>query len=195
MQLRKPYRYCRFDLKVHAFLAQNSNSLSTGADFLANYGLLVDLQKRHVIDPLPNIKFSDKMTDIKASGIKILSTATGSGSNASALEDIVIVHLAHMTAGPPISCAKAEYASLIAEGILRSSSSSWSSPLHLVPKIDGNYTPCGNYRVLNTRTVPNKYLVPNIENFCHSLHGKKIFSTIDLVKAYHQITGTGNQKT
>ena len=37
---------------------------------------------------------------------------------------------------------------------------------------------------------PDSYPLPYIQNCISSLHGKVIFSTIDLVKAYHQISVT-----
>ncbi|GFV87637.1 hypothetical protein TNCV_779211 [Trichonephila clavipes] len=45
----------------------------------------------------------------------------------------------------------------------------------------------GDFRALNTQTKKDKYSIPSILDFTSDLHGAKIFSHIDLVKAFHQI--------
>jgi hypothetical protein len=57
----------------------------------------------------------------------------------------------------------------------------------MVPKKDGSWQPCGDYSCLNLVTTPDKYPLPNIQDFSNGLHGCTIFSIIDLVKGYHQI--------
>jgi len=54
-------------------------------------------------------------------------------------------------------------------------------------KKNSGWRPCGDYRALNARTIPDRYPVPNIKHYCHRLSGCNTFSKIDLVRAYHQI--------
>ncbi|CAK1578355.1 unnamed protein product [Parnassius mnemosyne] len=76
---------------------------------------------------------------------------------------------------------------MLASGIVRPSESSWASPLHLVPKKENGWRPCGDYRLLNARTIPDKYPIRHIHDFTHGIAGCNIFTTLDLVKAYNQI--------
>ena len=66
-------------------------------------------------------------------------------------------------------------------GIIRKSSSPWSSPLHIVPKRDGGFRPCGDFRRLNNITTPDRYPIPYLSDATHFLAGKTIFSKVDLV--------------
>jgi hypothetical protein len=83
--------------------------------------------------------------------------------------------------------AKEEFAQLEKAGIVRRSTSCWSSPLHMVPKKDGSWHPCGDFCRLNVVTVPDRYPLPNLSDFSINLGGCKIFSKTDLVKGYHQV--------
>ena len=86
-----------------------------------------------------------------------------------------------------LAAAKAEFQKMEAAGIIRRSDSPWASPLHMVPKPDGSWRPCGDYRRLNNATRPDRYPLPNIRDFTVNLRGCTVFSKLDLVKGYHQV--------
>ena len=83
--------------------------------------------------------------------------------------------------------AEKEFRALEKMCIVRRSNSGWSSPLHMVPKPDGSFRPCGDYRRLNTVTEDDRYPLPSILDFSSNLAGCTVFSKVDLVKGYHQV--------
>ncbi|GFW92893.1 gag-pol polyprotein [Trichonephila clavipes] len=111
-----------------------------------------------------------------------------------------------ITTGPPVTArprrlhpklydaVKVEFEFLLAQGIIRPSKSPWSSPLHVVPKSDSTVRPVGDYRQLNSVTEFDSYPMPYLNDFAHALHGKRIFSKIDIFKAFHQIPITECKK-
>ncbi|GFW21466.1 retrovirus-related Pol polyprotein from transposon 297 [Trichonephila clavipes] len=56
-----------------------------------------------------------------------------------------------------------------------------------MPKSDSTVRPVGDYRQLNSVTEFDSYPMPYLKDFAHALHGKRIFSKIDIFKAFHQI--------
>ncbi|GBL58551.1 Retrovirus-related Pol polyprotein from transposon 17.6 [Araneus ventricosus] len=76
---------------------------------------------------------------------------------------------------------------MLEKGICRPSKSNWESPLHMVPKGASDWRPTGDYRALNRITIPDKYPIPHIQDCMYMLNRKKVFSKIDLVRAYHRI--------
>ena len=75
--------------------------------------------------------------------------------------------------------AKWEFDEMIKLGVIEPSDSEWSSALHMVPK----KTATGDH----AQTVPDRYLIPHIQDFTQRLAGSKIFSKIDSVRTYYQI--------
>ena len=98
-----------------------------------------------------------------------------------------------------LKVAKAEIDKLVQLGICHRGKSEWSSPLMVARKPClspctctpttpcGGWRVCGDYRRVNALTTDDKYPVRTLADFNANLHGKKVFSKIDLVKGYHQI--------
>jgi hypothetical protein len=86
-----------------------------------------------------------------------------------------------------LAAAKAEFAALERDGIIRRSSSPWASPLHMVKKPDGSWRCCGDHCRLNNVNVPYTYPLPNMMDFSSRVAGCSIFTKIDLRKGYYLI--------
>jgi len=71
--------------------------------------------------------------------------------------------------------------------IIRPSSSSYSSPIHLTDKKDGTKRFCIDFRNLNTETEKDKYPIPIVDETKDYLLGARYFSTLDLISGYWQI--------
>ena len=72
-------------------------------------------------------------------------------------------------------------------GVIRPSTSPWSSPIVLVRKKDGTLRFCVDYRHLNSVTKADTYPLPRIDDLLDQLGKSRHFSTLDLASGYWQI--------
>lgn len=192
------------------FIIANTSHNIIGADFLRHFNLLVDMKHASIVDNTTKIKC--KAINIISATPTITSYDTSDRyarilkeyeditqlNQTSSSETNTVTHCIE-TKGPPVfakprrlstekeQAVKIEFEYLMKIGVLRPSKSPYASPIHVVPKADNKWRPCGDYRALNAQTIPDRYPLPHIQDFANNFHGKQIFSKIDLQRGYHQI--------
>ena len=80
-----------------------------------------------------------------------------------------------------------QVAYMLAKGLIQPSSSPWGAPTLFAPKADGSLRMCIDYRGLNAVTERDVYPLPRVNDVYAAIKGKKVFSTLDLMKGYWQI--------
>ena len=80
-----------------------------------------------------------------------------------------------------------EVAKMVEHGVIRQSSSPWSSPIVLVKKKDGTVRFCVDFRKLNDITIKDAFPLPRTSDLLESFQGAKYFSTLDAAAGYWQV--------
>lgn len=193
------------------FIIADVSSPIIGADFIRHFDLLIDLRRQRLIDNTTRLESICSIGQAKRYlSVKTFNSTTPFADLLNEFASITrqtppgmptsstVTHRIETTGQPvfarprrlspdKLDAARSEFDFLMKAGICRPSRSNWASPLHMVKKADGTWRPCGDYRALNARTTPDRYPLPYLQDFSNILRGKKIFSKIDLQKAFHQV--------
>ncbi|PZC82925.1 hypothetical protein B5X24_HaOG209368 [Helicoverpa armigera] len=193
-----------------SFIVADVKTSILGADFLRHFKLLVDLDKKKLVDKVTLLAIDALEVSTSTESVHIVSSNQLYYDILKQYPDVLrpmslkqppkhdVVH--HIeTTGPPLyarprplppdkyKAAKEEFDRMLEMGICKPSKSPWASPLHVVKKKDGKLRVCGDYRRLNSVTQPDRYPIPRIQDFTYQLHNKNIFSKLDLKMAYYWI--------
>ena len=83
---------------------------------------------------------------------------------------------------------------LLENDLIEPSKSNWSSPCILVPKPDGSYRLCTDYRKVNTVTKTDTYPIPRIDDCIDKIGNARYVSKFDLLKGFWQVPLTERAK-
>ena len=72
-------------------------------------------------------------------------------------------------------------------GRIRKVNSPWGSPFFFIKKKDGSLRPVQDYRAVNSWTERDVYPMPRIEQILEQLHGKVLFTMMDIRDRYNNI--------
>jgi len=183
-----------------------------GADFLEHFDLSPNLKRKCLTDNTTGISSDGKVQMSKNFEVKVINEDDKYMKMMKSFPGITnplvkrkatwqnnTKHILELTCNRPVTAkprrltpdkykaAKIIFQKMIADGECRPGRGQWSSPIHMVPKSDGTWRITGDYRAINAITKPDRYPVPNIMDFNNQMAGNKIFSKVDINKAFYNI--------
>ena len=76
---------------------------------------------------------------------------------------------------------------MLKNDIIEESQSNWSSPCILVPKHDGGFRFCTDFRKVNDKTKSDSFPIPRIADCIDQIGNAKFVNTFDMLKGYWQV--------
>ena len=88
---------------------------------------------------------------------------------------------------PKLVAMHKQMAELVRQGWVEPSASLWGAPVLFVPKKNGAWRMCVDFRDLNAVTIDDSYPLPRLEVLLHHSANATVFSKLDLASGFHQI--------
>ncbi|GFU85652.1 transposon Ty3-I Gag-Pol polyprotein [Trichonephila clavipes] len=175
-----------------SFLVADVSDPIIGADFLERFELLIFVRNRRLLDVLASLFVRGTVKQAQSLGLTLVENNSPYNSILSkytkwfstnlqpSTNESSVFHCIE-TKGPPVHARtrhlnpeklaylKHEFGDLMRQGIIRPSKSSYASPIHFVKKSDGSWRICGDFRRLNSVTIPDRYPLPHIHDFVSGL--------------------------
>lgn len=196
------------------FIVADVSQPIIGADLLTHHNLLPNLKQKKLIDgtTLCSTQCDMKCTDqssISSIHSKVYSSNSKIREILSLFPNITKPPQYHCTVNHDVICyiettgsptydkprrlrpdieqkVRLEYKQQVEIGLASVSRSQWASGL-IVKQEKKKFRLIGDYRRVNAQTVPDRYPIPIISDARGFLRGKKVYSKVDLVRAFHNI--------
>lgn len=190
----------------HHFIRAATSTNIIGADFLSRFNLAVDLRNKRLIDMNNKQWISGLIKQCKQPSVFIINhnielvfqVLNKQRSKNSPKQHNIEHHIdtgdhrpvvsrPRRLFGEKLKIAKEYFKKMVDSGVCKQSNSPWASPLHMVLKKNGEWRPCGDYRLLNQLTTTDAYPMKYLHDFVDTLSNCTMFSAIDIKSAYWSI--------
>ena len=154
---------------------------------------------RKEVETYRDVSISDKLTDKQRREVKELLAENPEVLTSIPSKTELIEHYIKLSTTEPVrskgypipyktrEVMESEIDEMIELGVIEPKISAYSSPIVLVPKINGSVRFCIDFRKLNNVTEFDAEPMPNMEEVINRMAGHRFYSQMDLCKGYWQL--------